>query len=247
MKPSSIFRKCGPWAISASVHGILLAAAIVTATGVTLGKPENAAEAEAVYNVAIQPGGGERLAGDLSANEGVEGIPSDEMVAAEEAPLDGVPEFELKGADGFQGTSTSTPTPRGPAMTFPSGSRTRIVRSPGGVAGGGGSPGIGKLHDPGPGQGDGTGAGIEATPLETPAPVYPEEARRANQQGVVTLEIRIDVNGLVESARVTGSSGSTLLDNAAVATVRRWKYKPATLEGQPRTSVRKVKFVFRLE
>jgi TonB family protein len=250
MRIMSIFRKAGPWAISAAVHGLLAAAAIVTVTGITAGKADSSVVKEAVYTVAIQPGGGEWLAGDLPADDGLAGIPSDEAVSTEEAPLDGVPEFKLTGADGFQGDPSPTSTSPGPTTIFRNGTSQRIrPRSAGGVAGGGGSSGtgIGTGTGSGAGQGDGKGAGIEATPLETPPPVYPEEARRANQQGIVMLEVRIDVQGRVESARVAGSSGSVLLDTAAVATVLKWKYKPATVEGRPHPSVRKVKFVFRLE
>jgi protein TonB len=63
----------------------------------------------------------------------------------------------------------------------------------------------------------------------------------------VIAEIRIDRGGNVESARATSGSGSKVLDEAALAAVRTWKYRPATLNGHPTPSVRRVRFVFRLE
>jgi protein TonB len=95
--------------------------------------------------------------------------------------------------------------------------------------------------------GEGTDAGVEAVALETPSPVYTEEARRGQLQGTVIAEIRIDRSGNVESARATSGSGSPLLDEAALSAVRTWKYRPATLNGLPTPSVRKVRFIFKLE
>jgi Ca-activated chloride channel family protein len=61
-------------------------------------------------------------------------------------------------------------------------------------------------------------------------PVYPEAARSARVQGVVILEIEIDVTGKVKSARVLRSN--PLLDAAAIEAVRQWTYTPTVLNGK---------------
>ena len=62
-------------------------------------------------------------------------------------------------------------------------------------------------------------------------PDYPEAARRARIEGVVILEAIITAQGGVEDVRVVHSAGP-LLDSAAAEAVRRWRYRPATLNGR---------------
>jgi protein TonB len=66
-----------------------------------------------------------------------------------------------------------------------------------------------------------------------PAPIYPAEAIASLQEGKVVLRARIDTAGRVESLRVLASSGFTLLDDAALTAVRRWRFNPARRGGQP--------------
>lgn len=64
------------------------------------------------------------------------------------------------------------------------------------------------------------------------SPRYTEMARRAGVQGVVVLEAVIDERGLVADVRVLRGLPMGL-DQAAVEAVQKWRYKPATLHGQP--------------
>ncbi len=62
-------------------------------------------------------------------------------------------------------------------------------------------------------------------------PVYPHVARRARIGGVVVLEAMITAEGNVSDVRVATSA--PLLDDAALAAVRRWHYEPARLNHVP--------------
>jgi periplasmic protein TonB len=62
-------------------------------------------------------------------------------------------------------------------------------------------------------------------------PVYPEIARDAGIQGLVIIEATIDERGSVVDARVLRSQ--PLLDGAALAAVRQWRYTPTLLNGVP--------------
>jgi protein TonB len=62
-------------------------------------------------------------------------------------------------------------------------------------------------------------------------PVYPEAARKARVEGVVILDAVIAASGEVEEVRVIRSAGK-LLDDAAAEALRRWIYRPATLNGR---------------
>jgi protein TonB len=69
----------------------------------------------------------------------------------------------------------------------------------------------------------------EAQILTQTSPEYPLVARQARVQGAVVVRAIIGVDGRVKSAKAL--SGPSLLQTPAVAAVRRWVYKPATLNG----------------
>lgn len=59
------------------------------------------------------------------------------------------------------------------------------------------------------------------------APDYPVQARLQRLEGRVVLLAQIDAAGLITSLGVEESSGHSLLDQAALAAVRRWRFAPA--------------------
>jgi periplasmic protein TonB len=67
--------------------------------------------------------------------------------------------------------------------------------------------------------------------LERIEPDYPESARRAHLEGVVILEAVITTAGDVQELRIL-KTVNPLLDDAAARAVRRWRYRPATLNGR---------------
>ena len=65
-----------------------------------------------------------------------------------------------------------------------------------------------------------------------PSPQYTEIARKARIQGVVIVEAIIDKKGDVTNVKIL--KGLPMgLDLAAVDAIKRWKFKPATLNGKP--------------
>ncbi len=57
---------------------------------------------------------------------------------------------------------------------------------------------------------------------------YPSSALRREEQGTVTMRITVGANGRVEACSVTGSSGSSALDQAACRGMQRYaRYNPA--------------------
>jgi protein TonB len=67
----------------------------------------------------------------------------------------------------------------------------------------------------------------------TPEPEYPPAARRERQEGVVLLAVDVGTNGRPTAVAVQRSSGFPLLDAAALAGVRRWRFEPARAAGVP--------------
>jgi protein TonB len=63
--------------------------------------------------------------------------------------------------------------------------------------------------------------------LGNPPPEYPGAALRKGMEGRVILRIKVLPNGRAGTVEVTKSSGKQVLDDAAVETVRNWKFIPA--------------------
>ena len=68
--------------------------------------------------------------------------------------------------------------------------------------------------------------------VNTPEPNYSEEARHARYQGNVMMRIVIDTSGSVTDIRIERALGKGLDENAVEA-VKKWKFSPATRDGQP--------------
>jgi TonB family protein len=67
--------------------------------------------------------------------------------------------------------------------------------------------------------------------LSSVTPVYPALARQMNVQGMVVINAKIEPNGTVGQMKVL--SGSELLRQSALDALRRFKYEPGRVAGQP--------------
>lgn len=63
--------------------------------------------------------------------------------------------------------------------------------------------------------------------LNNPAPQYPSLSRRLGEEGRVMLRVYVDERGLPARIEMRSSSGHERLDQAALETVRQWKFVPA--------------------
>jgi protein TonB len=64
-------------------------------------------------------------------------------------------------------------------------------------------------------------------------PAYPERARRAGVAGTVSVRIVLAADGTVRQVELTASSGSRLLDEAALEAARASTFAPATRNQAP--------------
>lgn len=82
-------------------------------------------------------------------------------------------------------------------------------------------------------------------PVRTVPPDYPHELRREGVSGLVMVKCSIDEHGNVTGTEVEKSSNAAF-ESPALAAVRKWKFKPARLDGSPvavKVSI-PIKFVF---
>jgi len=67
--------------------------------------------------------------------------------------------------------------------------------------------------------------------LKSVQPVYPQMARTQHVSGNVQIDALIDADGNVSAMKVL--SGPALLRDAALQSLKQWKYQPAELDGKP--------------
>jgi TonB family protein len=89
------------------------------------------------------------------------------------------------------------------------------------------------------------GGNVQAANLiASVAPLYPVEAKARGIEGLVKLQVRINVDGRVDSAAVISSDPA--LADAAIDAVKQYVYKPTMLNGKPCVVLTTVDVVFRL-
>jgi protein TonB len=76
-----------------------------------------------------------------------------------------------------------------------------------------------------------SGGVLNGSAISLPKPLYPEQAKTVRASGIVAVEVVIDTNGKVISARAV--SGHPMLQQAAVQAANQARFSPTTLSGQP--------------
>ncbi|MBC7726755.1 MAG: energy transducer TonB [Microbacteriaceae bacterium] len=67
--------------------------------------------------------------------------------------------------------------------------------------------------------------------LQNPKPAYPPLSKRLGEQGKVVVRVLIGADGQAQKAELRQSSGFERLDQAALATVLKWRYLPGKRGG----------------
>ncbi len=89
----------------------------------------------------------------------------------------------------------------------------------------------------------------ELRPVPTagnPKPVYPRMAIRRGLEGEVGLSVSVSSSGQVSEVSVSKPSGYAILDQAAIDSVKKWEFTPATRDGIPTAMVIDIPVQFRL-
>ncbi len=91
------------------------------------------------------------------------------------------------------------------------------------------------------------GFDTDVIPVVRVAPAYPRRAKQARIQGWVTMEVLIRPDGTVSNAKVMESDPPRLFDDAAIAAMQRWKFRPKMVDGSPVAQRAKQTIEFKLE
>ena len=143
----------------------------------------------------------------------------------------------------------ATPLPPAPVEPQPDTNAVADAASSGAASTTASAPGNGTGNGSGPGKGDGVGPGEDkgfgggsyrpgngvTSPIPTyrATPAYTAEAVRAKAQGVITVECIVEPNGECGDVRIVrGFAPPYGLDQQALATARRWRFRPGMRAGE---------------
>jgi TonB family protein len=89
---------------------------------------------------------------------------------------------------------------------------------------------------------------VAITPIERTNPAYPTRSLQYGNEGWVMLSFVVTETGEVEEAMIEDSSGVEAFELAALDAISRWRYTPATVNGEPvAQSMQKTRITFALE
>ncbi|SYZ74445.1 membrane hypothetical protein [Candidatus Zixiibacteriota bacterium] len=76
---------------------------------------------------------------------------------------------------------------------------------------------------------------VDSTPvmIKMAQPIYPDSAKETGVEGGVYVNVLVDSKGQIRDARISKSSGSAMLDKAALNAARQCEWKPAIKDGKP--------------
>jgi TonB family protein len=85
-----------------------------------------------------------------------------------------------------------------------------------------------------------------AQPVFNPEPVIPSHLLEEGFQSFCIAKFKIEPNGL-STVKLDTSSGSDEVDELALQTLRRWRFKPATMDGAPVEGTKRIKVEFKVD
>jgi TonB family protein len=83
--------------------------------------------------------------------------------------------------------------------------------------------------------------------LHTPFPLYPFEARKKGQEGLVLLTVVILDNGRVGQVQIKKTSGYANLDQSAMMAVQNWRFEPLRKDNSLRSTIVNIPIRFSLK
>jgi TonB family protein len=87
---------------------------------------------------------------------------------------------------------------------------------------------------------------LESRLIHKANPEYPEQAKREGIEGTVKLTITVNEEGLVYEVKADPGN-NPILEKAAIAAVKKWKYSPILLNGMPTPVIAMVTVLFKLK
>lgn len=87
----------------------------------------------------------------------------------------------------------------------------------------------------------------DVVPIYKTKPKYPRRALRAGIEGVVTIKVKINPQGLVEEAEIVSADPPKLFDKNALSAIKKWKFTPKMVNGKAVSQYALQKVTFRVK
>jgi periplasmic protein TonB len=199
-------------------------------------------QSQAAASMLPEPGVDEQVS-DWTARP-VPPLPASEVEVSETAVV-GLPRIAPVGGEPFPARGGQTDAAgAGPWAAAGAGR----FETPGGVANGSGA------RDGGGGASRAASDGVPGAPgipggvadASLPSPAYPRESRLRGEEGTVVVEVNIGAEGVASDFRVVDDAGFPRLADAALAAVRKARFRPAIENGRAVACSVRIPFRFRL-
>lgn len=216
----------GAWSLSACFHAIVLILVGIFGIHSFSDMPKSN---EPIELALVNMGGGGGGPAPEAVQEMEKELPKVEPIRPieqEEAPPIQTPTEESIATE-HKEAPAPVKKPGSSARSDAGGSGTGSGTGDGSGTGTGTGSGSGSGNGSGIGDGDGNSGYQNPQLLSNPSPPYPPSARRNEIEGTVVVGLTISVNGTVESVWINSSSGSDILDQAALKAVAKWRFVPA--------------------
>lgn len=87
---------------------------------------------------------------------------------------------------------------------------------------------------------------VEAQPIEEIKPQIPENLRTSEYKSYVRVKVEIGADG-VSVPTLKTSSGNSEIDDRVIAALKKWRWRPALVDGRAVSSIRYFKFEFEVK
>lgn len=131
-----------------------------------------------------------------------------------------------------------TPAPAAPSSPAPAGAQPSLALAAPAAASPAAVPAPSQRIEP---------PGFGLAYLNNPPPEYPAAARRMQLEGTVLVRVLVGVDGDPRELSVARTSGASVLDEAALRAIRRWRFVPARRGDTPIAHWAEVPVQFRLQ
>ena len=88
---------------------------------------------------------------------------------------------------------------------------------------------------------------IDGGYISLPNPKYPPKALENGEEGIVKLAVTVDADAVVKDVIIIQSSGSEILDKAAINAAKKVLYEPKEINGEPVPTRFTTSFTFKME
>lgn len=87
----------------------------------------------------------------------------------------------------------------------------------------------------------------ELIPIVQVQPIYPKNAKRIGLEGYVKVALKVDATGAIQEIKIVEASPQGVFEKSVKKALRRWKFRPKTVDGRAVAQTGVLTLTFKLE